>query len=85
MHEYHRNFTRYGDAIIPYFYGAFSKEQFSFVNGGDGYSIQTVNGAAGLRLNVSDGSVVWIRQDARRFPGKLILPMQGESRRQRGL
>jgi hypothetical protein len=52
-----RNSTQCGDGIIPYPRTALSNMEFNFVDQGAGfYSIQTVNGAKSLCLNVADSS-----------------------------
>jgi len=52
-----RNSTQSGGGIIPYPCGAFSNEEFNFVDQGGGfYSIHTVNGGKNLCLNISGGS-----------------------------
>jgi hypothetical protein len=67
------NSTRAGDAIIPYSCGAFSNEEFNFVDEGGGfYSLQTVNGAASLCLNVSNGVGSPGDGKTRGGPGNLI-------------
>jgi len=67
------NSTRAGDAIIPYSCGAFNNEEFNFVDQGGGfYSIQTVNGAASLCLNVSNGVGSPGDGKTRGGPGNLI-------------
>jgi len=67
------NSTRAGDAIIPYSCGAFNNEEFNFVDEGSGfYSIQTVNGAASLCLNVSNGVGSPGDGKTRGGPGNLI-------------
>ena len=74
------NSTRAGDAVIPYACGAFSNEEFNFVDEGIGfYSIQTVNGAAGLCLNVSNGVGSPGDGRTRGGPGNLIQWNCGDS------
>ncbi|MBT9331505.1 glycoside hydrolase [Paracidobacterium acidisoli] len=67
------NSTSPGGAIIPYSCGAYNNEEFNFVDEGGGfYSIQTVNGAAGLCLNVSNGVGSPGDGKTRGGPGNLI-------------
>ena len=67
------NSTRAGDAIIPYSCGAFNNEEFNFVEEAGGfYSIQTVNGAENLCLNVSNGVTSPGDGRTRGGPGNLI-------------
>ncbi|WP_158820392.1 glycoside hydrolase [Granulicella sp. S156] len=67
------NSTRAGDAIIPYSCGAFNNEEFNFVEKAGGfYSIQTVNGAENLCLNVSNGATSPGDGRTRGGPGNLI-------------
>lgn len=67
------NSTHAGDAIIPYSCGAFTNEEFNFVNEGGGfYSIQTLNGTEGLCLNVSNGVGSPGDGKTRGGPGNLI-------------
>jgi O-glycosyl hydrolase len=52
-----RNSTQSGDGIIPYPCSALGNMEFNFVDQRDGfYSIQTLNGATRLCLNVADAS-----------------------------
>jgi O-glycosyl hydrolase len=52
-----QNSTRSGEAILPYPCSGFSNMLFNFVDQGSGlYAIQTVNGAKGLCLNVSNAA-----------------------------
>jgi len=68
-----RNSTKSGDGIIPYPCGDFSNEEFNFVDQGNGlYSIQTVNGAQNLCLNVSMGSATPGDGKTLGGPGNLI-------------
>ena len=67
------NSTRAGEAIIPYSCGAFNNEEFNFVEEAGGfYSIQTVNGAENLCLNVSNGATSPGDGRMRGGPGNLI-------------
>jgi hypothetical protein len=67
------NSTRAGDAIIPYSCGTFSNEEFNFAREGGGFhSIRTVNGAASLFLNVSNGVASPGDGRTRGGPGNLI-------------
>lgn len=67
------NSTGSGAAIIPYSCGAYSNEEFNFVNRGGGfYSIHTVNALPGLCLNVSNGPVTPGDGKTRGGPGNLI-------------
>jgi galactan endo-1,6-beta-galactosidase len=67
------NSTRAGAAIIPYSCGAYSNEEFNFVDRGAGfYSMQTTNDLASLCLNVSNGSDSPGDGKTRGGPGNLI-------------
>jgi O-glycosyl hydrolase len=68
-----RNSLRSGDGIIPYPCGDYGDEEFNFVDQGGGfYSIQTVNGAQNLCLNVSNGTAAPGDGKTLGAPGNLI-------------
>jgi O-glycosyl hydrolase len=68
-----RNSTQSGDGIIPYPCGEYSNEEFNFVDQANGfYSIETVNGAQNLCLNVSQGTAAPGDGKTPGAPGNLI-------------
>ncbi|MBV9062512.1 MAG: RICIN domain-containing protein [Alphaproteobacteria bacterium] len=67
------NSTSSGAAIIPYACGAYSNEEFNFVDRGGGfYSIHTLNAVSGLCLNISNGTNSPGDGKTRGGPGNLI-------------